>query len=324
MTKNEKIRNNLFESYSKNINNIFEKEGWRHLIEKNEGKVEELTEFYYCPICGLPFLRESLNQNVTNPLTLEDVPPQKLGGKKIILTCKNCNNNLGGNKLDSKLIWDFKIRPFVERQPNSQIDAYYKLNERATTKGKLKFLEKGKFQIDFGSQIHTKLQEELDFTLKNWDKSKIDFRIQAPKPHLVNLALLRIAYLKMVAHFGFSYFFSPSSQKIRKQLIDPARKIIPEFGIPKFDTFPLAHRGIFINKSPKELKSFLVVFDLKNNNESRTYCVIMPGPDEDCISIYSELNKLKEFKFSIELILENDNFIYEKDPYALYKAWAHY
>jgi hypothetical protein len=321
MTRTEKLRIKIFESYAQNLQKIFIREGWKLGIENAIGKVEELNEFYYCPICGTPFIRDSLNQNVPNPLTLEDVPPQSLGGRKILLTCKNCNNNLGGTKLDSKLIWDMKIKPFLERKPDSQIDAYYNLNERATIKGKLKLIEKGKFQIDFGTIIHSRLRAELEYITNNWGKSKINFRIQTPNPYLVNLALLRISYLIMIAHFGFGYFFNSTSRIIREQLQKPDIKLIPDFGIPSINAFPCPQRGIFINTKPDNLKSFMVVFDLKNNKETRTYCVIIPGPDENCIDIYSELNRIKEFKYDAKLAVESGSFIYKQDPYAYYKLW---
>lgn len=321
MNRNEKLRIKIFESYSQNLQEIFVREGWKLGIETAIGKVDELNEFYYCPICGIPFIRESLNQNVPNPLTLEDVPPQRLGGRKIILTCKNCNNSLGGTKLDSKLIWDMRIRPFLERKRDSHIDVYYNLNDRATIKGRLKLIENRKFQIDFGSLIHSKLRAELDFLTTNWSQSKINFRIQTPNPYLVNLALLRISYLIMISHFGFGYFFNPTSRIIREQLQKPDIKLIPDFGIPRIDTFPCAQRGIFINTKPDNLKSFMVVFDLKNNNETRTYCVIIPGPDINCIDIYQELTRIREFRYDAKLVVESGNYIYMQDPYAYYKLW---
>lgn len=51
---------------------------------------------YLCPICGKGYLEESA---VLGELTLEDVPPRSIGGKGLLLTCKECNSS-AGHKID--------------------------------------------------------------------------------------------------------------------------------------------------------------------------------------------------------------------------------
>lgn len=46
---------------------------------------------YLCPLC----LKAYKEQDVRNVLTEEDVPQHSLGGKRIVLTCKNCNSTCG-------------------------------------------------------------------------------------------------------------------------------------------------------------------------------------------------------------------------------------
>ena len=123
MTKRDIIRQKIFSAYSANIINICKIKKWQVGYLGEKGEYLKVKKPYICPICELLFQEESLNQNSSNPLTLEDVPPKKLGGKPIILTCKNCNNKLGGTKLDSQLIWDLEIQPFMKREPKSRIKA---------------------------------------------------------------------------------------------------------------------------------------------------------------------------------------------------------
>jgi hypothetical protein len=47
---------------------------------------------YICPICQRQFSEDYLDNSHKNYLTLEDAPPFALGGSKIALTCKECNN----------------------------------------------------------------------------------------------------------------------------------------------------------------------------------------------------------------------------------------
>lgn len=48
---------------------------------------------YICPICKKIFVG-----NEVKNLTQEDAPQDKLGGKRIALTCKDCNNTCGPGK----------------------------------------------------------------------------------------------------------------------------------------------------------------------------------------------------------------------------------
>ena len=48
--------------------------------------------FYVCPQCLNAFPESAL---LAGWLTQEHVPPESVGGKKIVLTCKNCNNTAG-------------------------------------------------------------------------------------------------------------------------------------------------------------------------------------------------------------------------------------
>jgi hypothetical protein len=52
---------------------------------------------YVCPICRKPFTVEALDDG---RLSKEHVPPQSVGGRELLLTCKECNNT-AGTKLDA-------------------------------------------------------------------------------------------------------------------------------------------------------------------------------------------------------------------------------
>jgi hypothetical protein len=54
-------------------------------------------DVYICPLCGRGFLIQAV---IDGTLTLEHVPPKSLGGKPLVLTCKDCNND-SGHSIDS-------------------------------------------------------------------------------------------------------------------------------------------------------------------------------------------------------------------------------
>lgn len=59
------------------------------LLRDNELQPREDSDFI-CPICLKPFKRADMGL-----LSMEDAPQASLGGKKIAVTCKICNNTCG-------------------------------------------------------------------------------------------------------------------------------------------------------------------------------------------------------------------------------------
>ena len=94
---NAKIRENIFNEFSLNFSRVMDNP---HLKRIN-------IDFYICPLCFESFTEQHLNQTVENPLTIEDIPPKKLNGKPLLLTCKKCNN-INGSIYDSELSKWFK------------------------------------------------------------------------------------------------------------------------------------------------------------------------------------------------------------------------
>lgn len=321
MTKNDTIRLKLFQAYSTNLKLVTKKMDWKLGFKNEQGQIEEPTDPFICPICYKLFVKESLDQKTSNPLTLEDVPPRKLGGKPITLTCKSCNNKLGGLKLDSKLIWHQEIEPFFKRKPNSHISAYYEINKRTKAMGKLTYIDKNKFGISFITNTNPNLKKEIDYLIKNWDKTTIKFSFQAPNQKKVLLALLRVAFLKMFSTFGYGYFFNSSSRLISHQLFEPDKDLIPDFGIPSFDNLTSNVNGIHLITSPNEVRSFLVIFDVSLAGNTKTYSVLIPGPDEDCLSIYSKFKEKKKYHLELTPIPTVDYLTDERNIFAYTEMW---
>ena len=76
---------------------------YKNIIEKlplidEKGEKKELVNTFICPICLKTFDFSDYDN-----ITIEHVPPEKLGGRPLLLTCKDCNNVCGSN-LDVHLI----------------------------------------------------------------------------------------------------------------------------------------------------------------------------------------------------------------------------
>ncbi len=83
-------------------------------------------ECYCCPICSYLYLPEALEVDV---LTLEHAPPQKVGGKPLALTCKECNS-VAGYSLDLAVVQRQKLIDFTEAL----------MGQRRNFKGRANFL----------------------------------------------------------------------------------------------------------------------------------------------------------------------------------------
>lgn len=59
---------------------------------RNANILTEMDNDYICPICLRKFSKEQISA-----LSLEDAPQDSLGGHKIAITCKDCNNSCGHN-----------------------------------------------------------------------------------------------------------------------------------------------------------------------------------------------------------------------------------
>ena len=151
MTNTDIIRQRIYSAYSSNLDNICRIKKLQVGYQDEEDKFIEVKQPYICPICELLFQNGSLDQNSPNPLTLEDVPPKKLGG----------------TKLDSKLIWDLEIQPFIKREPKSRIKAYYEINKSSK-----------KFQFDIVSYQTLDVLKDEKYTFaynEIWDYYQNDY-----------------------------------------------------------------------------------------------------------------------------------------------------
>jgi hypothetical protein len=53
--------------------------------------IDDFGDQYVCPLCLRPFDHTALHTE----LTIEHVPPESLGGKELVLTCRDCNSHAG-------------------------------------------------------------------------------------------------------------------------------------------------------------------------------------------------------------------------------------
>lgn len=232
---------------------------------------------YICPICAKPFGQRDLEQSSPNRLTLEDAPPDSLGGRKIALTCKKCNNtcgyqidshlNLGMNELDKKSLL-----------PGSEIDLYF-IRDGKKVNGQLTVGDDGLAKaVHMTKQNNPKLLNDYLIGVRV-DTVKPSIEIEFKKSKLdqrkLGLALLKTAYVLTFAKFGYTFLMDKGYDRIREQLLHPEKDIYPlNFWTSK--PFEQQHEGVHLLLNDG-CEGFFCVFPLVTKLQTRRFGVYIPA-----------------------------------------------
>lgn len=284
----------LFKEYARDLKNV--SEGLQlKLIDVDANKKYPLPyPRYICPLCNKVFLEEDIDKK----LTLEHVPPGTLGGQTRLLVCKDCNNTQGSvfeKHLIDKIRNDASNTLDIELQLKNGTSPYIKCKVRIERENnEVTFLvdKKNKAALYFNQQEANAIN----------DNEEIAFNIEYQYPwRKVDLALLRIAYLRMFEVGGYGYYFSYSAQIIRQQLADSNNDLLPVLRLDQSSGVP---EGVYREKS-KYYSGFLVAIMFRLPNYEKLYFVLLPGLDEEHIELYKSLKGKKELNFTLTKIPES-------------------
>lgn len=91
-------------------------------------------EYYACPCCLKAFGREALSDGT---LAIEDVPPKSVGGRWLMLTCRQCNST-AGSRLDAQAqLREEQLDFLAGRVPERALTAKIIVGE-STTRGDIR------------------------------------------------------------------------------------------------------------------------------------------------------------------------------------------
>lgn len=315
MTDGDKRRKILFDRYSENL---------KFLVDQGivTGITLKYDKAYICPVCKEQFPESALNQNIKNPLTLEDAPPKSLGGKANILTCKDCNNSCG-HKID------------------------YHLTERMRELDHSQFLPKTEFNAKFernGTMVHGTIRIEEDGTMtaihknKNNHPSKLESFIKSIVPKkLINLtflrtqvdsfklqlALLKTGFLLTFSKYGYAFILNETYDIIRKQLLNPDTEIYPT----DFWFQPRFQREVygvpFIME--QRLEAILPIFRLTTAHSERPFATIIPLTNKPIEETIAELkNRFKnenQFEVTMDPMGPNTDYLTNLEAIRKMMTW---
>lgn len=249
-------------------------------------------ELYLCPISLNYFSEISLSNG---NLTLEHVPPNSLGGKPLILTCKNVNNTDGASS-DKKMLNFFKTRLFINNKGKlparlSSVDRDFQgitseISIDTTGSPKIHFLTSAK---NLKALEHKKLFEL-------WDGTQFKFSIQLRK-QVEKRTLLKCAYLMAFSKIGYNLFLSSKGYsqstygilgKVLRSEITPEEYPIPYLN----EHSPKNTPQIGLISEPKEYRSLYVNLEFILDGNTFKYVVFLPHPLENNLNSLRNMEKL--------------------------------
>ncbi len=314
----------IFNLFAQNLKWFLE-EPTLSLIDCESGK--EIKPEYICPLCFKDFYRADLSNNSENPLTLEDVPPKKLGGNVKTLTCKKCNNTAGHN-LDVKLKNWLNNNEIINFFPNSSTAARYSIDGH-NVNGAFSVDNNGKVIIELDTKrSNPKHVEEFNNRLNPHGVTNFTFQ---PLKKITNdreaqIALLRIAYLEAFSLCGYGFMLNGCLAKIREQIKNPKSHILPKVFWLNYE-FDDDQNGINIIREPKELRCFLIVFDIITERKKYKCAVAIPGPTSPGLEIYENIERMlcQDTKNNVPITIEHidttDNLRFKEYTFETFKWW---
>ena len=200
--KLEEKRERMFDLFSRNLSLVS--------IAPGVHPTMNMAGVYICPLCLQSFTKDALKVDSPNQLTFEDIPPKKLGGNVLTLTCKNCNNS-GGHDVDVHLVNILKGIDFTSFRPNSGNPVKFKIGD-GEVNGRVDVNNTGTVVLNTDSKSsHPKHVKNLDNLIKSKQHSiegiPLTFTVKVKKAEerKGEIALLRIAYLMAFSKFGYGF-----------------------------------------------------------------------------------------------------------------------
>ena len=261
-----------------------------------------MQNVFICPICLEVIDLSKFSENDFNKIiSLEDVPPKSMGGKPILITCKQCNN-ICGHEIDVYLFNELKYRTDIQI-PSSV--------------GRKARLKSGDNVLNATFKIKDDKNIVLEVTQKNDPKkvkthfedikqSGVNWKLNAQiilsdvkrNPTAANIALLKSAYLLAFQRLGYRYILNEELQIVRNQILNPKESLISRFIVGDESYIKDENKDGVYRAYYNETEILLVIFSFSLNNIKCRRAVALP-PINKNIDIYETIYQQTDFKISI-------------------------
>jgi HNH endonuclease len=193
--------------------------GFEHVFPTDE-------DWYLCPLCLDVWL--TVDEFDTGELTIEDVPPQSLGGRELLLTCRKCNNE-AGSKFDAEAAKQQKIWDLFSGRRGGPVTSSLTISG-VTVRGDM-YVTGPTSMILMGVQrinnpANIKRAEEHLLAIGQSNAEQCRFTVTPHirySPDRARVSWVRTAYLASFALLGWNYILQAALEPIRSQLLNPGK-----------------------------------------------------------------------------------------------------
>jgi hypothetical protein len=219
---------------------------------------EPVRDFYICPLCTRVMMMVHAQ---ARDLTFEHAPPEALGGREVVLTCKDCNNG-AGSRYDAQLS---ALERFIDFGQGTMTDSE---KMRIRIQGNLLNADIHAVGdnidvfVDYkrnSPDRHITFVELLSQLASgdSYDNVTLDLALPSFRFKDARMSLLRSAYLAAFAALGYTYIRHSELDLVRRQLLDPSQELIA-FYAGTDPSKPRRGNFIMLTSEPKWLDSLVV------------------------------------------------------------------
>jgi len=264
---------------------------------------------FICPLCLRIFNLAQLGEQVNSFITIEHVPPENLGGKPLVLTCKDCNSTCG-HELDVYLRNEME---HLEQNFFNGAKGHY--SKWLSREG---FEMNGILREDVDGTIDIEIKKKLNspiifdkfvegIKLSNGDlhlDGKIKLGDHRREKDVACVAMLKSAYLYAFYKLGYKYILTTKLDAIRKQILNSEKVIIPQnylcLNSDNIDSnmqdglYPATIDGV-------KVLAVLLTLKLPNSNYLHRFTTILPMLGDRDVDLYDCLDTTHEGKETVKV-----------------------
>lgn len=258
----------------------------------SDGVKFHMVDAFICPLCLHTYAIGNTE------LTLEHVPPESVGGKPILITCKACNSNRGAD-IDVCLMNELEIvhnLTHLDTIPQKTKLAFNGVEINAQTT----FSKTDGFKFMISPDNNNPIEFEGFMTevknAKEGYKIKIvaDITNRKRDYDLANVALLKSAYLMAFHELGYMYVLNANTNIIRAQIQNPKKNVIGNAFIidSKNGVIENLSDGVYYAQL-NNVGCVIVIMELKLRQSEIKHrkAIVLPHPKDSHGQIYSELSQ---------------------------------
>jgi hypothetical protein len=208
---------------------------------------------YPCPICLTTFTIEALAQK---QLSTEHVPPESLGGRELLLTCRSCNNS-SGTKLDAHA----RTKEDVQLARAGTLDRPHRVramfgdlvvNAELHTSG-------GEYSLQAPTKINRPGTRD---TLQNVARTGTQLTVEHERYAELGaiISWFRSGYFALFAVTGYELALDPAFEIVRKQILECDERKMITFTSEVPEDIPLTVRRILRVLEPEWHHGWAVEF----------------------------------------------------------------